>query len=107
TTDDEVVAVAAKQAIVAVAADDGVVAGPAVHGERDQCGQTVGGGERVVAAIHVHDQVLGRADVQRERGRSYAVETNAGTIGSHGEGFGAVAAIHLDSVDAVTAFVEV
>ena len=104
---DDVVAVAADQDVVAVAAGDGVVARAAVHGERDQCGQAVPGGERVVPAVHVHDQVLGRADVQGERGGGDAVETDAGAVGGDGKRLRAVAAVDLDGVDAGAALVEV
>ena len=48
---DEVVAIAAEQPVGAVAAGDGVVTGAAVHGNRDEAGETVAGGEGVVAAV--------------------------------------------------------
>ena len=64
-------------------------------------------GERVVAAVHIHDQVLGRADVQGERGGGDAVEPDASAVGGDGEGLRAVAAVDLDGVDAVPALVEV
>src|SRR5829696_4598767 len=66
---DEVAAVAAKKQVVAVAAGDGVVAGAAVDGDLDQRREAVAGGEPVVAAVHVEDDVLGRADVEGERCR--------------------------------------
>ena len=72
---DEVVAVAAEQQVGAVAAEDGVVAGAAVDRDADQRGEVAGGREAVVAAVHVDDELLGGADVEREgrgieRGRS-------------------------------------
>ena len=66
---DEVVAVAAEQHVVAVAAEDGVVAGAAVDGELDERGEVAGRRNPVVAAIGVDHQVLGGADVDRERRR--------------------------------------
>ena len=105
--DDDVVAVAADQDVVAVAAGDGVVARAAVHGQGDQPGQAVRGGERVVPAVHVHDQVLGRADVQGERGGGDAVEPDAGAVGGDGKRLRAIAAVDLDGVDAVAALVQV
>src|SRR5262249_11207716 len=55
---DEVISVAPEQGVVAVAAEDGVVAGPAVNGKLDQRGQIAAGGEVVIAAIHVDDEVF-------------------------------------------------
>ena len=69
TTNDSVVAVATNQDVIAIAADDRVVAGSAIHDEVDQWGQSVGAGEFVVTTVHVQDQVLSSADVQRERRR--------------------------------------
>ena len=63
--------------------------------------------KRVVAAVGVDDQVLGGADVDRERRRVDAVEPDARAVGRGGELLGAVAAVDLDCVDAVRAFVEV
>ena len=63
--------------------------------------------KRVVAAVGVEDQVLGGADVDRERRRVEAVEPDARAVGRGGELLGAVAAVDLDRVDAVAAFVEV
>ena len=74
---DDVVAVAAEQRVVAVAAGDGVVAGAAVDGELDQGGQAIAGGEDVIAAIDVDDEVLGGADVEEERRRADAIEAHA------------------------------
>ena len=56
--DDGVVAVAAEQHVVAVAAGDGVVACAAVHGQLDDAGREAGGGDRVVAAERVHDELI-------------------------------------------------
>ena len=61
-------------------------------------GQAVAGGEDVVAAVDVDDEVLGGADVEGERRRGDAVEADAGAVGGDGEGLGAVAAVDLDGV---------
>ena len=82
---DEVVAVAAEQQVDAVAAEDGVVARAAVDGDLDQRGQVAGGGEAVVAAVGVEHELLGGADVDRERRRVEAVEPDAGAVGRGGE----------------------
>ena len=82
---DEVVAVAAEQHVGAVAAEDRVVACTAVDGDRDQGGQVAGRGEAVVAAVRVDDQLLGGADVERERRRVDAVEPDPGAVGGGGE----------------------
>ena len=66
---DEVVAVAAEQRVGAVAAEDLVVAGAAIDGELDEGRQVAGRRERIVATIHVEDQILGRADIDAERRR--------------------------------------
>ena len=91
----------------AVAAEQRVVAGAAVDGDADQRGQVAGRGEAVVAAVGVEDEVLGRADVDRERRRVEAVEADARAVGRRGELLGAVAAVDLDRVGAVAALVEV
>ena len=104
---DQVVAVAAAQPVVAVAAGDQVVALAAVDGDLDQGGQAVAGGERVVPAVQVDDQVLGGADVQEERRRADAIETNAAAVGGHGIRLGHVAAVVHHGVRAVAALVEV
>ena len=104
---DEVVAVAAEQEVDAVAAEERVVARAAVDGDGDQRGQVPGRGEAVVAAVGVEDEVLGRADVDRERRRVEAIEADAGAVGRGGELLGAVAAVDLDRVGAPTALVEV
>ena len=104
---DEVVAVAAEQEIGAVAAEERVVAGAAVDGDLDQRGQVPGGGEAVVAAVGVDDEVLGGADVDRERCRVEAVEPDTRAVGRGGELLGAAAAVDLDGVGAGAAFVEV
>ena len=84
-----------------------VVAGAAVDRELDQRGQVAGRRERVVAAVGVEDEVLGGADVDRERRRVEAVEADAGAVGRGRELLGAVAAVDLDRVGAVAALVEV
>src|SRR3954471_11985355 len=57
--DDEVVTIAADQRVVSVAAGDAVVAGTAVDGELDESGETVSGGDDVIAAAGVENEVLG------------------------------------------------
>ena len=104
---DEVVAVAAEQEVDAVAAEDVVVAGTAVDRDLDERGQVAGGAERVVAAVGVEDEVLGRAHVDGERGRVDAVEADPGAVGRRRELLGAVAADDLGGVDAGAALVEV
>ena len=61
----------------------------------------------VVAAVGVEDELLGRADVDRERRRVEAVEAHARAVGGGGELLGAVAAVDLDGVGAGAALVEV
>ena len=78
---DEVVAVAAEQDVDAVAAEQRVVAGAAVDGDLDQRGEVAGRGEAVVAAVGVEDELLGRADVDRERRRVDAVEAHPRAVG--------------------------
>ncbi len=104
---DDVIAVAADQRVVAVAAGDGVVAVAAVDGEADQGCEAVAGGEDVVAAVHVKHEILGGADVERERRRAEAIETHAAAVGGEGKVFGAVAAVDLGGVDAVAALHQV
>ena len=104
---DDVVAVAAEKCVVAVAAGDGVVAGSAVDGDVDEGREAVAGGKRVVAAVHVDDEVLGRADVEGKGRGARAVEPDTSPVGGHGEDLGAVAAVDLNGVDAVAPFVEV
>src|SRR5262249_62179118 len=104
---DRVVAVAADQPVVPVATEDRVVPRAAVHCDPDQGGQVAGSREVVVTAVHVHDQVLGGADVDRERPRVDAVEADARPVGGGGELLGPGAAVDLDRIDAVAALVEV
>ena len=104
---DDVVAVAAEQDVGPVAAEDRVVACTAVDGDRDEGGQVAGCGEAVVAAVGIDGQLLGGADVDRERRGIEAVEPDARAVGRGGELLGAVAAVDLDRVAAVSAFVEV
>ena len=73
----------------------------------DQRSETVSGGEDVVAAVHVKDEVLGGADVEREWRRADTIETHASAVGSDRENFGAVAAVDLGGVDAVAALHQV
>ena len=61
----------------------------------------------VVAAVGVEDEVLGGADVDRERRRVEAVEPDARAVGRGRELLGAVAAVDLDRVGAGAALVEV
>src|SRR5262249_56580393 len=105
--DDGVVAVPTTQAIVAVATGDRVIARPTVDAQFDQGRQTVGAGERVVTTVHVDNQVLGRCDVQKERRGRDAIEAHASAIWHRGEDFVAIAAVDLNRVDAIAAFVEV
>ena len=104
---DEVVAVAAEQQVGAVAAEDRVVARAAVEGELDQRGEVAGRGDDVVAAVRVEHQVLGGADVDRERRGVDAVEAHARAVGRDGEVLGAVAAVDLGRVGAGAALHEV
>ena len=104
---DQVVAVAAQQDVDAVAAEERVVACPPVDRDLDQGREVPRRGEAVLAAVRVDDQVLGGADVDRERRRVEAVEPDARAVGRGGELLGAVAAVDLDGVDAVAAFVQV
>src|SRR5262245_58607576 len=104
---DDVIAIAAEQRVVAVAAGDGVVASAAVDGELDQAGEPVSGGDDVVTAIGVENEVLGGADVQGEWRGADAVEAHACAVGGDGEYFGGVAAIDLGGVDAVATLHEI
>jgi len=104
---DEVVAGAAEQEVGAVAAGNRVVTRAAVDGELDERRQAVGACHRVVAAVGVEHQALAGADVDAEGGGSHAVEADARPVGSHGEQFGAVAAVHFHRVGTVAALAEV
>src|SRR5262249_13935675 len=106
-SDDESIAIAADERVVAVAAGDLVVASAAVDGELDEAGEAVPGSDGVVAAIGVEDEIFGCADIKEERRRVEPVETHARAVGGDREGFGAVAAIDLGSVDAVAALEQV
>ena len=99
--------VAAEQEVDAVAAEDGVVAGAAVDRDLDQRREVAGGRERVVAAVHVDHEVLGGADVERERRRVEPVEAHARAVGRDGERLGAAAAVDLGGVGAGAAFEQV
>src|SRR5262249_51395830 len=63
--------------------------------------------ERVVAAVHVHDQILTRADVEEERGGVGAIEAHAGAVRRDREVLGGIAAVDFHGVDAVAAFVDI
>ena len=104
---DEVVAVAAQQDVDAVAAEERVVACAPVDRDLDQGREVPRRGEAVVAAVRVEDEVLGGADVDRERCRVEAVEPDARAVGRGGELLDAAAAVDLDCVGAARAFVEV
>ena len=104
---DRVIAVAADQRVGAVATGDGVVAGAAVEGERDEAGEAIARGDDVVAAIGVDHEILGGADIERERSGADAIEAHARAVGRDGELLGAVAAIDLGGVVAVAAFHQV
>ena len=104
---DEIVAVAAEERVGAVASENGVVAGAAVHRDADEVSQIAGGAESVVTAVHVEDELFGRADVETERRGIEPVEAHARAVGGGGEDFGAVAAVDLSRVGAVAALDEV
>ena len=70
-------------------------------------GEVAGGGNEVVAAVGVEDQLLGGADIDAEGRRVEAVEAHAGAVGRDAEDLGAVAAVDLGGVDAVAAFEQV
>src|SRR4029077_16617955 len=77
---DDVITIATKQPVGTVATGDGVVARAAVHRNTDEAGETVAGGEGVGATVHVDDDVLGSADIERERRRVDAIEAHAGAV---------------------------
>ena len=104
---DEVVAVAAEDEVGAVGAEKGIVARAAVDRHFDECGQIASGTEAVVAAIRVDHEVFARPDVDAERRGIEPVEAHAGTVGGRGEDLRAVAAIDLDGVGTVAAFVQI
>ena len=104
---DEVVAVAAEENVGAVAAENGVVAGAAVDRHADESGQIARGAEAVVAAVHVEDEIFGRADIDAERRGVDAVEAHARAVGGHGEDLVAVAAIDLGGIGAGSAFEQI
>src|SRR5262249_5860034 len=104
---DDVIAVAAKQEVVAVAAGNGIVARSAVDRHGDQRGQPVAGRHGVVAPTGVDYEVLGRADVQGERGRGRTIKPYPRAVGRDGENLGAIAAVDFDRVVAVAALVDV
>src|SRR6185369_2037874 len=102
--DNEIVAVATDQRVIAVTAGDRIVARAAVERELDFPGQAVARGNFAVAAKSVEDEVLGAADVDRERGWVYAVEADACAVCVDGEILGETAAVNFDSIVAGAAF---
>ena len=104
---DHVVAVAAKKRVIAVAAGDRVIAGAAIDRELDEAGEAIAGGEDVIAAIHIENEIFRCADVEEERRRVGAVETNAGAVGRNREIFCAVSAVDFGGIRAVAAFEEI
>ena len=101
---DDVIAVAAEQRVIAVAAGDRIVARAAVDREFDEIGEAVPGGDDVVAAISIDDEILGGADVEEKGSGVDAIETHTRAVGRNGERFAAVAAVDLGGVSAVAAF---
>ncbi len=101
---DDVVTIAAEERVVAVAAGDGVITGAAIDRDIDEVGEAIAGGEDVVAAIHVENEVFGGADVEEERRRIGAIETDAGAIGCEREIFRAVSAVDYGGIRAVATF---
>ena len=73
----------------------------------DEVGEAIAGGEDVVVAIHVKNEVFGRADVEEERRRIGAIESHAGAVGRKREHFRAVSAVDFGRIGAVAAFKEV
>src|SRR5262245_22580813 len=104
---DEIVAVAAEEGIGAVSTENGVVAGAAVDGHADEARKVARGAEAVIAAVHVEDEVFGRADIDAEGAGRDSVEPHARTVGGEGEGLVAVAAIDLGGIDAIAALEQI
>jgi hypothetical protein len=97
-TDDEV---------VAVATDDPVVAGAAIERQRDQAAESIAGRDDIVAAAAVQHEIFRRADVERKRRRARPVEPHAGAVRRDRERLGAVAAVDLSRIVARTTFEQV
>src|SRR5438477_254292 len=76
-----------------------MVSRTAIDRETDQGGQAVASGDDVVAPVHVEDQVLGGADVDRERDQVGPVEADPVPVGRDCEQIGRGGAIDLDRVD--------
>ena len=66
-----------------------------------------GGAEGVVAAVHVDDEVFGRAHIDAERCRIETIKAHACAVRGGGEDFGAVAAVDFRRVVAGAAFEQV
>src|SRR5262249_10722298 len=95
------------QRVVAVAAENRVVARAAIDDEVDQVSQVAARREIVVAAVHIDDEPLACADVEEKWSWTNAVETDAAAVGRCGECFRTIAAIDLTRVVASPAFVDV
>ena len=80
---------------------------PPSIGELDEAGETVAGGDDVVAAVGVDHDILGGADIEGERRGVDAIEAHARAVGGDRERFGAVAAVDFGGVVAVAAFEQV
>src|SRR5207237_94400 len=56
---------------------------------------------------HIHDQVLGRADVQRKRSWRDPIEAHARAVRGGGKRLRAIAAVYFHRVDARAAFIQI
>src|SRR5882672_6728080 len=81
---DQIVAVAAEQEVSAIATGEGVIARAAVGRDADECCQAVAGGERVIAAVGVEDEIFAGADVDAEGSGTDAIEADARAVGGNG-----------------------
>ena len=104
---DEIVAIAADQRVSAVAAENSVVAGAAVDRQIYEGSQIACRAEAVVTAVHVEDEVLGRAYVEEKGRGGDTVEAHARTVGGDGEDLAAIPAVDLGGVVAVAALEQV
>ena len=77
-----------------------VVASAAIDGDLDQRREVAGGGEEVVAAVGVEDEVLRSANVEAERRGVDAIEAHPSAVGGDGEVLVTAATVDLDGVDA-------